>query len=309
MRRAVCGEPAEGDEFDVRLAVQQIREAREDAEGVGTVQAHQDQPRPACPDPPHEPGEAEVGRLGVRGHRVADRDRVRPDRAAQRGAARGEEQRRQLADDPPVGLLRERAEQVVRRDPGLQVHHRDLPPEGDLCGDDRGHPPAVHHDRGRVEIHEQVVEPGEQHGGDGRGVRAERLTQQHRDVDGHSERLVRLVDRHRVAARCDGDRADAADGLERPGDGGEAGDLRTAAGHKQDVVVVVVFDVQRVFGRLVELGHGCALRDPGPSGWEARSVCGSDHRKSTVSVTDGSRDAVNGSSDRGNETVEVDHPE
>ena len=38
--------------------------------------------------------------LGVRGHGVADRDRVRPDRATQRGAARGEEQRRELADRP-----------------------------------------------------------------------------------------------------------------------------------------------------------------------------------------------------------------
>ena len=288
------GEPAEDDELDVRLALQQLREAREDAQGVGPVQTGHDQARPTRPHPPDEAGEAEVRGLGVRGHRVADGDRVGPDRAAERRAAGREEQRGQLADDPAVRLLGERAEQVVGRDPGLQVDHRDLPPEGDLGGDDGGHPPAVHHDRRGVEVDEQVVEPGHQHGRDGRGVRAERLAQQHRDVDGNPERLVRLVHGHGVAARRDGHGTDAVDGLEGAGDGSETRYFRAAAGHEQDVVVVVVLHVQRVLGGLVELGHGGALRCRG-----ARPVCSSDHRKSTVSVTDGSQEALSGCPDQG----------
>ena len=108
-----------------------------------------------------------------------------------------------------------------------------------------------------------------QHRRDVRRVRAGRLAQQHRDVDGHPERLVRLVHRHRVAARGDRDCPDAVDRLERAGDRRETRDLRTAAGHEQDVVVVVDVDVQRVLSRLVELGHGGALRGRG-----ARPVCG-----------------------------------
>ena len=78
-------------------------------------------------------------------------------------SAGGEEQRRELPDDPPVGLLRERAEQIVGGHPGLQVHDRDLPPERDLRGDRRRHPAAVDHHGRRVEVDQQLVEAGHQH--------------------------------------------------------------------------------------------------------------------------------------------------
>jgi hypothetical protein len=78
---------------------------------------------------------------------VADRDRVRPIKLPS-CAARGEEQRRQLADDAPVGLLREGAEQVVRRDPACRCTTGICRQNATVRRRPRSSP-AVDHDRGR----------------------------------------------------------------------------------------------------------------------------------------------------------------
>ena len=52
VRGSVRGQLAEDDELDVRLAVEQLGEAGEDAERVGPVETDQHQARPARPHPP-----------------------------------------------------------------------------------------------------------------------------------------------------------------------------------------------------------------------------------------------------------------
>jgi hypothetical protein len=195
-----------------------------------------------------------VGGLRVGRHGLADRDRVRPHRATRPGLLRDEEQRRELADDAAVGLLRERAQQVVGGHPALQVHHGDLPPERDLCGHRRGHPAAVDHHGRRVEIDEHLVEARHERGRYGGGVRGRRFAQQHGDVRGHPERLEGLVDRHRVGAGRDRDGADAVGLGERGGDRREPRHLGQAARNEQDVMVVL--GVGERAKRRFELGHG-----------------------------------------------------
>ena len=240
-RGTVGAQLAEEHDLDVRLAVEQLGEPGEDAQRIEPVERHQHDARPLGPHSAEQAGEPQVSGLRVGRHRVADGDRVGPDRAAERGAAGGEEQGGELADDPPVGLLRERAEQVVARHPRLQVDDRDLPPERDLRRDRGGHPAAVNHDRRRVEVDQQLVEARHEHRADrGRVDGVERIAQQLGDVGGHPECLERLVDGHRVGPGRHRDRPDAVDVVERRRHRREPGDLRSTACNQEDVVIVIL---------------------------------------------------------------------
>jgi hypothetical protein len=250
---AVGGELPEHHDLDVRLALQQVGKPGEHAERVGPVQPDQHEPRTTRPHPPNEACEPQVGGLRVGRHGLADRDRVRPDRTAEPGLCRDEEQRRELSDDAPVGLLRERAQQVVGGHPTLEVHHRDLPPERDLRGHRRGHPAPVDHHGRRVEVDEHLVEACHERGRDGSRLRGRLVPQQHRDVCGYAERLEGLVHRHRIGPSCDRDSSDPVGLGESSGDRRQPRHVGQAARDEQDVVVVL--RVGERVERRVELGH------------------------------------------------------
>jgi hypothetical protein len=130
------------------------------------------------------------------------------------------------------------------------VHDRDLPPERDLRGDRRSHPAAVDHDRGRVEVDQQPVEPGHQHCADRGRMGFDRFLGELRDVGRHSECLEGLVHGHRVGAGGDGERADPVGFGEGRGHWGQPGHLRSTAGDQEHIVVVVLVGQGRF-----ELGH------------------------------------------------------